>query len=157
MVKRSVVLISAALIVLAAIAMYVVLYLTNVPGSATAALSSKGAQLYLATVPSAALNDPHPTWVSYYVTDSHDSNWQHKTTFVVPAHSLVHVTIYQYDSDTGLRNPFISQATGTVGGTFMLNGKTTQAINPDNASHVFAIPELNVSVPLEGEIGRAHV
>jgi hypothetical protein len=150
MVKRSVVLISATLIVMAAIALYVALYLTNVPGSATAAQSAKGAQLYLATVPAAAGNDPHPSWVSYYVTDSHGNNWQHKTTFVVPAHSLVHVTVFQYDGDSGLRNPFIAQATGTVGGTFTLNGKTTQAINPDTASHVFAIPQLNVSVPLEG-------
>ena len=43
---------------------------------------------------------------------------------MLPANSLVHVTIYQFDSQTGLRNPFISQATGTVGGTFQLNGKT---------------------------------
>ena len=151
MVKRSIVVASAALIVLAAIAMYVVLYLTNVPGSATAAQSAKGgAQLYLATVPAAAANDPHPSWVSYYVTDSHDSHWKHVTTFVVPAHSVVHVTVFQYDGDSGLRNPFISQATGTMGGTFTLNGKTTSTINPDTASHVFAIPQLNVSVPLEG-------
>jgi hypothetical protein len=150
MVKRSVVSISAALIVLAAIAMYVFLYLTNVPGSATAAQGPGGAQLYLATVPAAAASDAHPTWVSYYVTNKQDTNWQHKTTFVVPAHSLVHVTVYQYDSDSGLRNPFISQAQGTVGGTFTLNGKTMQTINPDTASHVFAIPQLGVSVPLSG-------
>ena len=150
MVKRSLLVLTAALVVCAAIALYVVLYLTNVPGSARAAQTSAGTQLYLATVPAAEANDPHPSWVSYYVTDSHDSNWQHKTTFVVPAHSLVHVTVFQYDGDSGLRNPFLSQATGTVGGTFGLNGKTVQAINPDTASHIFAIPELGVSVPLEG-------
>ncbi len=33
----------------------------------------------------------------------------------VPANTLVHVTIYQYDTATGLRNPFISQPSGTVG------------------------------------------
>jgi hypothetical protein len=136
--------------VVAAIAAYVVLYLTNVPGSARAAQTSAGAQLYLATVPAAAANDPHPSWVSYYVTDSHDSNWQRKTTFVVPAHTLVHVTVFQYDGDSGLRNPFLSQASGTVGGTFTLNGKTVQTIDPDTASHVFAIPQLGVSVPLQG-------
>jgi hypothetical protein len=150
MVKRSLLVLTAALVVCVAIAMYVVLYLTHVPGSATAAQSSAGTQLYLATVPSAETTDPHPSWVSYYVTDSHDSNWQHKTTLVVPAHTLVHVTVYQYDGDSGLRNPFISQATGTVGGTFTLNGKTVNSIDPDTASHVFAIPELGVSVPLQG-------
>jgi hypothetical protein len=101
-------------------------------------------------VPAAALNDPHPTWVSYYVVDANSRNWQHATTYTLPANSVVHVTIYQYDSQTGLRNPFISQATGTIGGGFLLNGKPTQAINPDAASHIFAIPELGVSVPLMG-------
>lgn len=130
--------------------MYVVLYLTNVPGSARAAQTSSGAQLYLATVPAAEASDPHPSWVSYYVTNKQDTNWKHLTTFVVPANSLVHVTVYQYDGDSGLRNPFISQSTGTVGGTFTLNGKTTNSINPDTASHIFAIPQLGVSVPLQG-------
>lgn len=150
MVKRSILALSATALVVAAIAAYVVLYLTNVPGSARSAQTSAGTQLYLATVPAAAANDPHPSWVSYYVTDSHDSNWQHQTTFVVPAHTLVHVTVFQYDGDSGLRNPFISQATGTVGGTFGLNGKTVAAIDPDTASHIFAIPQLGVSVPLQG-------
>jgi hypothetical protein len=150
MLKRSLLVVSATLAVLAAIAVYVVLYLTNVPGSAAAVQTSSGAQLYLATVPAAETTDPHPSWVSYYATNSQDTNWQHVTTFVVPAHTLVHVTIFQYDGDSGLRNPFISQALGTVGGSFMLNGKSVQTIDPDSASHVFAIPQLGVSVPLEG-------
>jgi hypothetical protein len=89
------------------------------------------------------------------VTDSHGNNWHHDTTFVVPAHALVHVTIFQYDSASGLRNEFISQAQGTVGGTFTLNGKTMSAINPNDASHVFAIPQLGVSVPLAGVSANA--
>jgi hypothetical protein len=134
------------------VGLYIGVYLTTSPGdaSATATQSSAGAQLYLAAVPAAALNDPHPTWVSYYAVDANDRNWRHATTCVLPANSLVHVTIYQFDSQTGLRNPFIAQATGTVGGNFMLDGKPTQAIGPDTASHVFAIPQLGVSVPLEG-------
>ena len=62
----------------------------------------------------------------------------------------MHITIYQYDTPTGLRNPFIGQATGTVGNDFVLDGKTVQSISPDDASHVFAIPEMGVSVPLKG-------
>jgi hypothetical protein len=107
-------------------------------------------QLNLATVAAAATSDPHPTWVSYYAVDSNDQHWRHVTTYVLPAHTLVHVTIYQFDSQTGLRNPFISQAQGTVGGNFTLNGKTMNAINPDTASHVFAIPDIGLSVPLYG-------
>ena len=32
----------------------------------------------------------------------------------------------------------------------LLDGKPFQQINPDNASHTFAIPQLGVLVPLEG-------
>jgi hypothetical protein len=140
----------AAAIVCVAIGLYIGLYLTNVPGSSAAVQTPAGAQLYLATVAAAKGTDPHPTWVSYYVVDSKDENWQHNTTFVLPANTLVHVTIFQFDGQSGLRNPFLSQAQGIVGGTFMLNGKPTKAIGPDTASHVFAIPAMGVSVPLEG-------
>jgi hypothetical protein len=68
----------------------------------------------------------------------------------MPAHRLVHITIFQYDGASGLRNPFLGTATGIVGGKFSLNGKPTNAINPDLASHVFAIPQIGVSVPLAG-------
>jgi hypothetical protein len=37
-----------------------------------------------------------------------------------------------------------------VGGNFLLDGKPTRQILPDSASHVFAIPQMGVSVPLEG-------
>jgi hypothetical protein len=140
----------AAAVVCLLLGLYVGLYLTNVPGSASAATTPAGASLFLGTVPASKGTDPHPSWVSYYETNVHDTNWQHKTTFVVPAHTLVHVTVYQYDGDSGLRNPFISQAIGTVGGTFTLNGKTVQTVDPDTASHVFAVPQLNLSVPLQG-------
>lgn len=140
----------AAAIVCVAIGLYIGLYLTNVPGSVAATRVGPVTNLYLGTVPAAELSDPHPTWVSYYVVSPTSTNWQHETTFVLPANSLVHVTIYQFDGDSGLRNPFISQATGTVGGSFQLNGKTTQTIDPDDASHVFAIPQIGLSVPLLG-------
>ena len=55
-------------------------------------------------MPAAALTDPHPTWVSYYAVDANSQNWQHKTTYVLPANTLVHVTIFQYDGASGLRN-----------------------------------------------------
>jgi hypothetical protein len=137
-------------IVCAAIGLYIGLYLVNVPGSSAATGSSGSVQLNLATVAASELSDPHPTWVSYYVTDANDQHWQHKTTFVLPANTLVHVKVFQFDGQSGLRNAFLSQASGTVGGNFLLNGKPTQAIDPDAASHVFAIPQIGLSVPLEG-------
>jgi hypothetical protein len=149
--KRVAGIVVAAAIVCVAIGLYIGLYLTNVPGSAAATSSaSGGTSLYLAAVPASELSDPHPTWVSYYAVDANDQHWRHATTYVLPAHTLVHVTIYQFDSQSGLRNPFISQAQGVVGGTFTLNGKPTKAIDPDAASHIFAIPDMGVSVPLYG-------
>ncbi|HET8980710.1 MAG TPA: hypothetical protein VFN87_21335 [Solirubrobacteraceae bacterium] len=130
--------------------LYVGIWGVNQPPTAAAQQTPAGAHLYIATVASAETNDPHPTWVSYYSVNASSQHWVHATTYTVPANSVVTVTIYQYDGNSGLRNPFIAQASGTVGGNFLLNGKPTQAINPDNASHIFAIPELGVTVPLQG-------
>ncbi len=140
----------SAAVVCVLLGLYVGLYLTNVPGSASAATGPTGASLFLGTVPAAKGTDPHPSWVSYYVVSPTATNWNHVTTFNLPAHKLVRITIYQYDGDSGLRNPFISQATGTVGNQFLLNGKPTKTIDPDSASHVFAVPQWGLSVPLEG-------
>lgn len=142
---------AAVLVVAILLGLYIGAYLTNQPGSAVAQPAAAGVtNLYFGTVAASETSDAHPTWVSYYATSPTDTNWRHVTTFVVPAHSLVHVTVYQFDGQSGLRNPFISQSTGTVGDNFMLDGKPTQAIDPDSASHIFAIPELGVSVPLQG-------
>ncbi len=138
------------LLVCVLLGLYVGLYLVNVPGSSAAVSTSSGTSLYLGTVPAAALDDPHNTWVSYYAVDAQSRHWRHVTTYVLPAHSLVHVTIYNYDGQTGLRNPFLAQSQGTTTGNFMLDGKPTQTIGPDTASHIFAIPQLGLSVPVRG-------
>jgi hypothetical protein len=148
--KRAVGAAVVTLAVLAAIGLYVALYLTNVPGSVAALSTPAGAQLFLATVPAAEPSDPHPTWVSFYAVNARAGNWRRDTTFEVPANTVVRVTIYQFDSASGLRNPFISQVAGTVGGLMSLDGKLTRAIPPEEASHAFAIPQLGLSVPLEG-------
>jgi hypothetical protein len=132
------------------VVLFIVLYLANTSPAASAVTTSSGHHLYLATVPAAALTDSNPTWVSYYSVDPSDQHWRHATTYVLPANSLIHVTIWQFDSQTGLRNEFLGQAQGTVGGTFLLNGKPTTVIDPATASHVFAIPQMGVSVPLYG-------
>jgi hypothetical protein len=138
------------LVFVAGVVLYIELYLTNTPSSVAATRTANGAQLYLATVAAAETTDSHPSWVSYYSVDSQSQHWVHDTTYEVPANSVVHVTIYQYDGQSGLRNEFLGQARGIIGGSFMNNGKPTQAIDPTTASHVFSIPQLGVSVPLEG-------
>ena len=148
--KRVIGVLAATCALAGGIAVYVALYLTAAPPSTAATQTSSGTHLYLATVAAAELSDPHPTWVSYYSVNSQSGDWRHSTTYVLPAHTRVTVTIFQYDSQTGLRNPFLGQATGVEGGKFLLNGKSTAAINPDAASHVFAIQQIGLSVPLEG-------
>jgi hypothetical protein len=148
--KRVTGIVVGAAIVCVLLGVYIGAYLTSQPGSASAAQASGGAQLYLATVPAAEGTDPHPSWVSYYAVDANSGNWRHVTTYVLPANSVVHVTVYNYDGQSGLRNPFISQAEGIAGGEFTLDGKPTRTIDPDAASHIFAIPQLGVLVPIYG-------
>jgi hypothetical protein len=90
-----------------------------------------------------------PNWVSYLVRDP-QRKWLRTTNWTVPAHSVVHVTVYQFDGKSGLRNPFMARVRGTIRNSMSVNGKALDVINPDDASHTFAIPELGVIVPLMG-------
>ena len=133
----------------ALIAFYLVAYLLVKPPTTSAASSGAGtASLTLQTV-AAFGSGESPDWVSYLIRDP-QGNWQHTTNFQLPANSLVKVTLYQYDTPTGLRNPFYTQVRGTVGNVMSLNGKSTQTIDQADAAHTFAIPDLGVSVPLRG-------
>jgi hypothetical protein len=145
--------VSAAIAVLGTlIGLYVSLWAKNFPRTvaALAAPSTGGANLTLETVAAVGkkLSPQHPEWVSYLVKSN--GRWIRSTVFKVPAYSVVHVTLYQFDTPTGLRNPFLSQVQGTVGGTATLDGKAFRSIEPEEASHTFAVPELGVFVPLAG-------
>ncbi len=146
---------TAVVVTGALIVLYVAGWATSFPKSVAAESSpvsagAGGSQLTLETVAAvgAKYSSSHPDWVSYLV-QSH-GKWVRSTVFTVPANSVVHMTIYQYDSPTGLRNPFLSQVQGTVGGTATIDGKAVNAIAPEEASHTFAVPELGVFVPLPG-------
>lgn len=138
---------AATAVVLVLIVLYVA-ELASTPATVSAASAPGGARLTLQTV-AAFGHEPHPDWVSYLVQDA-GGRWRHTTVFRVPAHALVRVTINQYDTATGLRNPFWSEVRGTVGGTMVVNGKRTRELPPDDASHTFAVPDLGISVPLKG-------
>lgn len=96
-----------------------------------------------------------PDFVSYLIKDPATGKWQHTTIWNVPAHATIHVTVYQYDGDSGLRNPLWGLPRGIEGNTFTLDGKPMRALNPDDASHTFAIPDLGISVPLAGVADNA--
>ena len=137
------------------IGLYVSSWATSFPQSVAAVSSpvsagTGGSQLTLETVAAIGpkYSPSHPDWVSYLVK-SH-GRWVRSTIYTVPANSIVHVTLYQYDGATGLRNPFLSQVQGTVGGTETIDGKTVNAIDPEEASHTFVVPQLGVFVPLPG-------
>jgi hypothetical protein len=132
-----------------AIGLYVTLFLEASPPTVNAAtVAPRQASLTLQTVASVG-HGPHPDWVSYYARNP-SGKWVHSTILRVPAHSLVHVTVYQFDGASGLRNPLWGLPRGVVGGRMYVNGKPVRVLNPAQASHSFAIPELGVSVPLKG-------
>lgn len=136
------------------IGLYVADWATSFPPTVVATrnapANSGGTTLTLETVGAAGpkVSQAHPSWVSYLVRTN--GKWVHTTIFKVPAYSVVHVTIYQFDTPTGLRNPFLSQVQGTIGSVAAYNGKVARSISPEEASHTFAVPELGVYVPLPG-------
>jgi hypothetical protein len=134
------------------IGFYVASWAATFPAKVASTVApSGGSNLTLETVAAIGkkLSPTHPEWVSYLVRDPH-GQWIHSTDFTVPANTVVHVTIYQFDSATGLRNAFLAQVQGTVGGTATIDGKPVSTVEPEEASHTFAIPELGVFVPLPG-------
>ncbi len=103
------------------------------------------------TYPSA--KGDHPDWVKYWPTSN----------LVVPAHTLVTIKIYNYDSATPLLNPFyaapqgtVDPATGHASNQMLVDGTMMTNQDPGNVSHTFtihSIPQasqdwLYVSVPV---------
>ena len=135
-------------VLVALVLLYLLDFLVVTPPALSAVIQNGTAHLTLQTVPSYG-HSPDPDWVSYLGQDQ-AGNWQHTTIYKVPAHTLVTVTIYQFDTATGLRNPFLAQVRGTQGGVATLNGKSFSVLDPDDASHTFTAPDLGISVPLSG-------
>jgi len=131
------------------------------PGGVVNFMSSQPAgqpvNLALQTVGSIGFG-AHPTWVSYMTKNPSTSKWEHQSTWLLPAHTLVNVTIYQYDSGSPLRNQEWGQVQGTVGNTATLNGAPFSVYNSNTGNgvgHTFAVPSIGLSVPLIGVNGNA--
>jgi hypothetical protein len=110
--------------------------------------AAKGGSVHLTLQTVAAVGPglaPHPDWVSYLVREN--GEWRRSTIFTLPANSLVHVTIYNFDGASGLRNPLLGQPTGLVGRE-LIDGKPLAVMAPDQPSHTFAVPQLGVLVPV---------
>src|SRR5579863_9374153 len=132
----------------ALVVLYIVFFLTSAPAALSAVVSNGTAQLTLQTVASYG-HPPFPDWFSSLARDS-AGHWKHTTIFKVPAHTLVKVTVYEYDSATGLRNNFLAKVQGTKGGVEFLNGKPLSTVDPNSTAHTFTVPDINLNVPLPG-------
>ncbi len=98
------------------IGLYVADYLVgNTPGF-NAPVHDGAASLTIQTVAAVGpeLAPNHPDWVSYLVRDE-SGTWKRRTVWDLPANSTVHVTIYNFDGASGLRNPFFGRPSGIVG------------------------------------------
>jgi hypothetical protein len=95
---------------------------------------------------------PNPDWVSYLVWNG--NSWKRETVWDLPANATVNVTIYNFDGQSGLRNPLYGKMVGvTADGAenqILLNNKPTTVIDPATASHVWAVPELGIDVAILG-------
>lgn len=87
----------------------------------------------------------HPDWVSYGPV----------TNYKVPAHSVITITVKQYDSGEVLNNDWFANVHGTVDGNMTLNGQKVNHVDPEHVGHTFTIhglagsnDPLFVSVPL---------
>jgi heme/copper-type cytochrome/quinol oxidase subunit 2 len=75
------------------------------------------------------------------------------STLVVPANSLVTVTLRDYDlGDTPLpaNSPFTT-VQGTIGGMATADGKAYTSLAPEKVAHTFTISQLHLNVPLPGD------
>ena len=95
----------------------------------------------------------HPTWVSYLQKNPTTGQWVHDTSMTLPANTVINMTIDQFDSGSPLRNQEFGQVQGTIGGTIKVNGKSIKLFDSNTgngAAHTFAVPGLNLYVPLLG-------
>jgi hypothetical protein len=152
-------LIAAFLAVVGAIIFVVAHYLLGGPPTVDFAASGGQVNVVMQTDASSSPTSvpDHPTWVSYFIKSPVTGAWVHTTLFQVPAHTRVHVTILGYDGSTPVRNQVWGQVSGTVGNVAYYGGKPVQTVNGWNGpyliQHTFAIPGLNLSVPVQAGPG----
>jgi hypothetical protein len=90
---------------------------------------------------------PNPDWVSYLIQNT-KGQWIRSTVWKLPANATVHVTIYNFDGASGLRNAYLARPQGVDGNVMIVDGKTLNVLPPDDASHTFAVPAYGLVVPV---------
>jgi hypothetical protein len=92
----------------------------------------------------------NPDWVSYLVRDANTRRWKRETVWDLPAHATVNVTIYNFDGASALRNPYLARPQGMVDNRISVDGKPVDHIDPNDASHTFAVPALGLILAIPG-------
>ncbi|HET7043251.1 MAG TPA: hypothetical protein VFI37_00245 [Gaiellaceae bacterium] len=130
---------------------YIARYIVGGPNTFTPAADAATGKVVDLKIETVAAVGPqlssHPDWVSYLV-QSPQGTWERRTTWKLPAHATVHVTIYNFDGASGLRNPIFSRPQGVDGNVMVVDGKTLDSLPPDDASHTFAVPALGIVIPV---------
>jgi hypothetical protein len=91
----------------------------------------------------------NPDWVSYLIRNT-KGEWKRETVWDLPADATVHVTLYNFDGASGLRNPYYGRPQGMVGNRILVDGKPVDAVDPNEASHTFAVPQLGIILSIPG-------
>ena len=145
-------LIVAFLAVAAGVGFVVVHYLLGGPSTLNYTANASGqVNVVIQVDPQAPASASDPAWPTYMFKDPQTGAWVHTTLFTVPAGHRVHFTVYEFDGATPLRNNYFGKVTGTVGNVEYVNGKPMSVLNSwqqTTVAHTFAIPSLNVMVPL---------
>ena len=121
-------------------------YSVPVSGTASHPVVNLQIQTVAAVGPKLSQN---PDWVSYLIRNR-SGQWKRETVWDLPANATVHVTIFNFDGASGLRNPYFGRPQGMVGNRILVDGKPTTAIDPNDASHTFAVPALGLITAIPG-------
>jgi hypothetical protein len=95
----------------------------------------------------------NPDWVSYLIDTQ--NGWKRETVWNLPANATVHVTWFNFDGASGLRNPYYGRPQGVVGNRVLIDGKPANATDPNDASHTFAVPAFGIIVAAPGVADNA--
>src|SRR5581483_2062370 len=90
----------------------------------------------------------NPDWVSYLIQIN--GQWKRETVWNLPANATVHVTIDNFDGASALRNPYLARPQGMDGNHILVDGKSVDHIDPNDASHTFAVPALGIILAIPG-------
>ena len=126
-------------------------YSVPVSGSASHPVVNLEIQTVAAVGPQLSQN---PDWVSYLIRNT-SHQWVRRTVWDLPANATVHVTWFNFDGASGLRNPYLARPQGIVGNKVLIDGKPANVIDPNDASHTFAVPGLGIIVAAPGVADNA--